>query len=309
MDISVEIVRLIDEIRDNKTDGASELARQAAAILKTAAEHSRAENAEEFILEQAEIGEKLTATRPAMAPIYNIISRLLGVIDRKAKRTELDSVRQLIISRAEKVINESLEAVDQVARNSSRLIANGDRIMTHSYSSTVVAALKEVSTKYHDIEVIITRAGPGRSGERTARELGERGMTLTFIDDTASGLYISKVNKAIVGADRICADGGVVNGAGTYQLALASEKAGVPFYVLCETLKFDSRLKSGEIELEEKEPGEVADLAVLPPNTSIKNPYFDITPLELITAVVTENGMFTAKRLEAVWRDTLARRR
>ncbi len=309
MDISAEIISLVDEIRDNKTDGASELARRAAGVLKTAAGHSQAENAEEFILEQAEIGKRLTSIRPAMAPIYNIVSRLLGIIDRKAKRMELDTVRQLILSRAEQVIDESLKAVDRVAGNSARLVAGGDRIMTHSYSSTVVAALKVASGKYRDIKVIATRSGPGRTGERTVRELGDRGIALTFIDDTASGLYVSKVNKVMVGADRICADGKVVNGAGTYQLALASEKAGVPFYVLCETLKFDSRLKSDEVELEEKEPDEVADPADLPPETRIANPYFDITPLELITSVVTENGLFTAKKLAAVWRDTLAMRR
>ena len=169
--------------------------------------------------------------------------------------------------------------------------------------------LKEISEKYNDIEVIITKSGPGRTGERTARKLGDRRLALTFIDDTAVGLYISKTSKVFVGADRICADGGVVNGAGTYQLALAAEKAGIPFYVLCETLKFDSRLKSDEVELEEKEPDEVADPANLPPETMIRNPYFDITPLELINSVVTENGMFTAKRLSTVWRDTLAGRR
>jgi len=184
MDISAEITGLIDEIRDNRTDGASELARQAAGVLKSAAEHSRAKNAEEFILEQARIGKELTSTRPAMAPIYNIVSRILGVIDSKNRSIEMDAVRQLLISRVDEVIKESLKAVEQIAKNSSRLIADGDTIMTHSYSSTVVAALKVISEKYADIEVIITRSGPGRAGERTARELGDRIITLTFINDT-----------------------------------------------------------------------------------------------------------------------------
>ncbi len=309
MDISTEITKLIDEIRENRTDGASELARQAAGVLKTAAERSQAKTTEEFILEQGSVGKELTSTRPAMAPIFNIVSRILGVIDSKNRTIEVDAVRQLLISRADEVTNESLKAVEQIAKNSSRLITDGDTLMTHSYSSTVVAALKRISGKYADIKVIITRSGPGRSGERTARELGDRRLKLTFIDDTAMGLYVSRASKVFVGADRICADGGVVNGAGTYQLALAGERAGVPFYVLCETLKFDSRLKSDEVELEEKEPEEVAAPADLPPGTMIKNPYFDITPLELIASVVTENGMFTAKRLSTVWRDTLARRR
>jgi eIF-2B alpha/beta/delta-like uncharacterized protein len=309
MDISADIAGLIEEIRDDRTHGASELARLAAGVLKTASEKSGKETAEEFVLEQAEIGKRLTATRPSMAPIYNIVSRVLSVLDRKARRMELEAVRETVVSRAEEVIAESLRAVEQIAANISRLIADGDKIMTHSYSSTVTAALGAASTKHGDIEVVVTRSGVGRTGERTVRELADRELALTFIDDTAAGLYVSKVDKVMVGADRICADGNVVNGAGTYPLALASEKAGVPFYVLCETLKFDSRLKSDDVELEEKEPDEVADPAAMPTGTRIVNPYFDITPLELVTSVVTENGLFTAKKLVAVWRDTLAGRR
>ena len=309
MDIGVEISDLIDKLKNNRTDGASELARQAAGILKTAAESSRTENAAEFVLEQAEIGKRLTSTHPSMATIYNMVSRLLSVLDRKSKRMEPDAVRQLVIDRADEVMEESLKAVEEIARNSARLIKDGDTILTHSYSSTVVAALKKASAGYSDIRVVVTRSGPGRSGERTARELGGLNLGLMFIDDTAAGLYLSEVDKVMVGADRICSDGAVVNGAGTYMLALAAEKAGIPFYVLCETLKFDSRLKSSEVEIEEKEPEEVAGKADLPAGTIIRNPYFDITPLELITSVVTENGLFTAKKLASVWKDTLAKRR
>ena len=95
----------------------------------------------------------------------------------------------------------------------------------------------------------------------------------------------------MVGADRVCADGSIVNGVGTYQLALAAQEAAVPFYVLCETLKFDPRLESGRVDLEEKEPSEVIAPRKLPPQVRVKNPYFDITPLELVRGVVTENGL------------------
>ena len=104
-------------------------------------------------------------------------------------------------------------------------------------------------------------------------------------------------HKVMVGADRVCADGKVINGIGTYPLALACEKAGIPFYVLCETLKFDPRLSSHQVDLEEKEPSEIAESGRLPPAVRVKNPHFDITPLELVTAVVTEKGLSTARKL------------
>ena len=95
----------------------------------------------------------------------------------------------------------------------------------------------------------------------------------------------------MAGADRICADGKLVNGIGTYQLALAAKMRGIPFYVFCETLKFDPRLKGDEVDLEEKDTSEVVEPGRLPPEIRVKNPYFDVTPLELVTGIVTENGL------------------
>ena len=305
VDIGAEITGLIQEIRDNKTDGASELARQAVKVLKVAAERSQAGNTREFLLEQKEVGKSLISARPSMAPISNIVSRLLRETIGKNRGRDLDSIRQLTISRADELVSDSLNAVAQIARYASRLISDGDKIMTHSYSSTVIAVVKEIFAKHKNIEVIATRSGPGRTGERTARELGDHGIPVTFIDDTAIGFYIPTVNKVMVGADRVCADGKVVNGIGTYQLALASEKTSVPFYVLCETLKFDPWLKSDEVELEEKEPSEVMEPGRLPPEVRIKNPYFDITPLELVSGIITENGLFTAEKLSTMWKEIL----
>jgi len=293
MSISPEIITLINEIRDDKTHGASELARRAVDVLKIAAERSQAKSVEQFLLELEEVGGRLMLARPAMAPVFNIISRLLDITIKGAVEMDLDSVRRLTISKAGEVIGSSLQAIARIAEYGAELITDGDIIMTHSYSSTVMAMLKKAFTKHSHIEVITTRSGPGRTGEKIAQELGLTGIPVTFIDDVAMGLYISKVNKVVVGADRVCADGKIINGIGTYQLALAAEKAGIPFYVLCETLKFDPRLKGDEVDLEEKEPSEVVRPGVLPPEVKVKNPYFDITPLELITTVVTENGLLT----------------
>ncbi len=297
MNTSPEITSLIDEIRNDKVHGASQLARQAVNVSKITAEQSQADSAGQFLLEQRGIGEGLMSARPAMAPLFNIISSLLNAIAEKAAEIDLDSIRRLTISKADEAINNSLQAIAQIAEYGVALITNGDRIMTHSYSSTVVAVLKEASTKHRNIEVITTRSGSGCTGERIARELSLYRIPVTFIDDAAMGLYISAVNKVVVGADRVCADGKVINGIGTYQLALAAEKAGIPFYVLCETLKFDPRLRGDEIDLEEKETWEVVEPGRLPPEVKVKNPHFDITPPELVTAVVTENGLLTPEEV------------
>ena len=297
VNISPEIISLIDEIRNDKTHGASQLARRAVEVLKIATEQSRAGSTKEFLLEQKGIGERLMSARPAMAPIFNIVSSLLKSILEKSTAMDLKSFKQFAISRADEVVKDSLQAVAQIAEYSSELIVDSDRIITHSYSSTIVPALKEAFTKHRNMEVITTRSGPGGTGERVAQELGLYGIPVTFIDDAAVGLYISTVSKVMVGADRICADGRIINGIGTYQLALAGQRIGIPFYVLCETLKFDPRLRGDEVDLEEKEPSEVVAPGRLPAGIKVKNPHFDITPLELVTAVITENGLLTPKEV------------
>ncbi len=297
MNINPEVISLIEEIRNDKTHGASQLARQAAKVLKVAAEHSQADSVEQFLVEQKEIGQRLMLVRPAMAPVFNIVSRLLSIIAGKSTEMDLDSIKRLTVSKSNEVVTHSLQAIAQIAEYGSGLIADGDKIMTHSYSSTVVAALKTAFTKHRNIKVITTRSGPGRTGERIAQQLGLYGIPLTFIDDVAMGLYISTANKVMVGADRVCADGKVVNGIGTYQLALAAERASIPFYVLCETLKFDPRLRGDEVDLEEKDPSEVVKPGRLPPEVRVKNPYFDITPLKLVSGIVTENGLLTPEEV------------
>ncbi len=291
MTISPEISSLIDEIRNDKIHGASQLARQAVQVLRITAERSQAESVDRFLIELGEVGEGLMSARPAMAPVYNITRHLLRAVSEKSSGMELAAIRQLTVIKADEAIGDSQRAVARIAQHGSGLINDSDRVMTHSYSSTVMEMLKVARARHNNVEVITTRSGPGRTGEGIAGELGRLGVAVTFIDDTAAGLYVTTANKVMVGADRICADGRLINGVGTYPLALIAEKAGIHFYVLCETLKFDARLSGSDVDLEEKESSEVVEPGRLPPEVRVKNPYFDITPLELITGIVTENGL------------------
>ena len=207
MTVDPDITRLIDEIRDDRTHGAGELAWQAARVLKAAAESSQAVTSEQFISELGEIGQELISARPPMAPIRNIADRLLVEISGGVTAGDMGLLREFTISRVDEIISESLQAQAQITSYGQDLIADGDRIMTHSYSSTVVALLEEVSSQPGSIEVVVTRSGPGRTGETIARRLGDSGLPVTFIDDTAVGLYMPMVSRVLLGADTVAADG------------------------------------------------------------------------------------------------------
>jgi eIF-2B alpha/beta/delta-like uncharacterized protein len=304
--IGNKTARLIGEIRNDRNQGASQLARQAVAVLKYAAEHSPASDAEQFQEEMRGVGEGLMAARPAMAPIFNIVSRYLSALSQLSPEEGLDYIRGMAVAKADELARVSVQSIAEITSCGSGLIDDGDRIITHSYSSTVMAVLEEALGQGKHIAVITTRSGAGGTGQRIALELGRQGVAVTLIDDAAVGLYAAKANKAMVGADRVCADGNIINGVGTCPLALAAQNAAIPFYVLCETLKFDPRLESGQVDLEEKDPVEVIGRAKLPPPVTVKNPYFDITPLGLVTGVVTENGLLAPEGVSGYIKRLLA---
>lgn len=289
MTINPAIEDLIKEIHEDKTHGASQLASQSLEVLRVAAAATRAKTVGELQAELDEIGRALMVVRPSMAPVYNSVSRLMETVN-SSRTGDVSTLRNETILEVDRLVQTSVRAIARIAELAAGQIVDGDVIITHSYSSTVTMALKAAHGK-HRIRAVVTRSGAGRVGERTVWEIAYAGIPVTFIDDTAMGLYMSQVSKVLVGADRICADGALVNGIGTYLLALAAKKAGVPFYVLSDTLKFDTRTRSSEVELEEKDPVEVSAPETLPEEVVVRNPYFDITPPDLITAVITENGL------------------
>lgn len=306
MHLNPQISKQIDLLKNDRTRGASELARQAAGILKIAAETAQTDDIADFLLEMREVGRQLIASHPSMAPLLNIVTEILNELEGKDTEFNVTPVKSLIITRTAELAERSLQSVARIATHASELIVSGDRLFTHSYSSTVIRVMEKAFFNGSSFEVIVTRSGAGRTGEKTAIQLAMKGIPVTFIDDTAAGLLITEASKVIVGADRICADGALVNGAGTYLIALAAKARGIPFYVFCEQLKFDPRLRGTEVNLEEKETTEVVPDRTLPPQVTLRNPYFDVTPLELITGVVTENGLllqdeviFTLQRLSA----------
>lgn len=153
----------------------------------------------------------------------------------------------------------------------------------------VLAAAGEVG------EVLASETRPLLQGSRlTAWELREAGIPHRLCVDSAAAAAIAAgmIDAVLVGADRVCANGDVANKIGTYPLALAAARAGVPFVVVAPESSVDETLASGaEIEIEQRPAAEVTELAgrrLAPEGTAVYNPAFDVTPADLVTAVVTE---------------------
>jgi methylthioribose-1-phosphate isomerase len=141
--------------------------------------------------------------------------------------------------------------------------------------------------------VYVMETRPRAQGARlTTWELQKLGIPHRLIADSAVGLLLTRreADLALAGADRVCANGDVVNKVGTYPLAVLCARHGAPFYVVAPESTLDPATPSGaDVVIEERDEAEVTTFA--PPGTRAWNPAFDVTPAELVTALVTEHGV------------------
>jgi methylthioribose-1-phosphate isomerase len=183
------------------------------------------------------------------------------------------------------------------------------RILTHCNTGPLACgqfgtALGIVQAAHHaerEISVWVDETRPYLQGARlTAWELAQAGVPHTLIPDVAAGHLMSRgeVDVVIVGADRVAANGDTANKVGTYPLAVLAARHRIPFLVAAPTSSIDTATPDGDsIEIEERPADEVLEIRgvrIAPPGTEVRNPSFDVTPAELISGIVTEEGVIRA---------------
>ncbi len=275
----------VAEIRDDRTRGASELARRSLELLAEAARTLAVVDAVELRERLLILVAELSAARPSMAPIQNLLRRWREGLPILTDQN-LPVARRLAAEQAEALIAASRQAVTDCATRAARLLGPGRTVMTHSFSSTAVEVCRRL--KGAGLRMIVTESRPLTEGRHLAEQLSAWNVPTNYITDAQMGLFIAQADAVLVGADSVLVDGAVINKAGTYPLALAARDRGVPFYVCCESFKWRG---AGEppLELEEMAPAELGAPAW--PGVSVRNVYFDITPARLVSAWIDETGV------------------
>jgi methylthioribose-1-phosphate isomerase len=230
---------------------------------------------------------------------------LFWALDRMASVGTDDPAR--LLAEAQAIEREDLEMNLAIGRHGADLIKNGWNVMTICNTGGLATAghgtaLGVIRTAYQDgkaIHVYACETRPRQQGLRlTAYELMHDGIPFHSIADgaAASLMRAGKVDCVITGADRIAANGDTANKLGTYMLAALAERHGIPFFVAAPSSTFDPSLKDGSgIPIEERSGEEVTHIegiAIAPEGTPVYNPAFDVTPGELIDAIITETGVF-----------------
>ncbi|MEM4203450.1 MAG: ribose 1,5-bisphosphate isomerase, partial [Candidatus Methanomethylicaceae archaeon] len=254
-----ELIKLAEDIRTMRIRGAAQIGRAAAEGLSIAAINIRADSPQEYMDQLDGAYKLLLNTRPTAVSLPNALRYVMHRVKTAFKRgMDVDELRALTIRAAEDFKKSSQEAVRRISDIGAKRIRNGDLIMTHCNSSVAISILKEAKRQGKEFRVIATETRPRFQGRLTAKALSEAGIPVTLIVDSAARYFMPKVDKVIVGADVVTANGAVVNKIGTSQIALAAKEARVRVFVGAETYKFSPSTVLGElVEIEERPPEEV----------------------------------------------------
>ncbi len=290
-----EVERIAEDIESMKIRGAGRIARAAASALAITARKSSATSSEEFVGEMLDAARRLIATRPTAVSLPNSVRFVVKRLREGSKaRLSLGSLKEHVIEASEILIEGSEQAVTRIGEYGSKMIEEGDTVMTHCNSSAALEIIKTAHKQGKKIKVYATETRPLFQGHITSQILSKEGIDVSLICDNAVRFFISKIDKVIVGADAIAANGALINKIGTSLVALAAKEVAIPFIVGAETIKFSPETIVGElIKIEERPWSEVINPEILRNigKISVRNPSFDVTPPEYIDMIVTEKGV------------------
>jgi methylthioribose-1-phosphate isomerase len=267
---------------------------------------SKSKTFDRFFKELRNLSKYLGSSRPTAVNLFWALKRMEDVAcDNRLK--SVAEIKSILLKEALEIIDEDMKSCRRMARFGSGLVKHGSRILTHCNAGglatadygTALGVLFESKRQGKSIKVYVDETRPLLQGARlTTWELMREGIDTTLICDNmaASLMAKGKIDMIFVGADRIASNGDAANKIGTYSLAVLAKYHKVPFYIVAPLSTFDFNIKTGlEIPIEERNGDEVRAISgrlIAPKNVKVYNPAFDVTPNELITAIVTEKGIF-----------------
>jgi methylthioribose-1-phosphate isomerase len=246
--------------------------------------------------------ERLRTSRPTAVNLF-------WALDRMARRAEQATPREVgrtLLAEAAAIDEENHQMCLAIGRHGASLVPDGGGVLTHCNAGSLIAgeygtALSPLYTAHAQgkrFHVFADETRPLLQGSRlTAWELMQHGLDVTLICDNMAAQVMreGRVQMAVVGADRIAANGDTANKIGTYGVAVLARAHGIPFYVAAPSSTFDLSLSSGDqIPIEQRDTREVTDgfgRPTAPADVHVYNPAFDVTPAGLIAAIVTERGV------------------
>jgi methylthioribose-1-phosphate isomerase len=246
----------------------------------------------------------LAQSRPTAVNLFWAIDRMRNKMNES--QGSLKEITRILLDEAHEIKREDIEINRTIGRNGAVLLADGARVLTHCNAGalataghgTALGVFRSAVESGKKISVIADETRPFLQGARlTAWEMVQENIPVTLIADNMSGHLMShgEIDAIVVGTDRVAANGDVANKIGTYMVAVLAKRHNIPFYVACPLSTIDRSIASGkDIPIEERPVEEVTgyrDCQWAAQGVKVRNPAFDVTPVELVTGLITEKGV------------------
>ena len=270
---------------------------------------------ENFLKKMEQAADIIRNTRPTASNLFWAVNRILKII--KDFPDNPSNISDLVVEEVKLMAQEDINVNKNIGKNGAALLQDGDVVLTHCNAGslatvqygTALAPIRAAIELGKEISVIADETRPRLQGARlTAYELQYDNIPVKVISDTSSGLLmmLGKVNKVIVGTDRVTSDA-VFNKIGTYLVALAAFDNGIPFYVAAPTSTLSLHETIEDVTIEQRDSSEVENILgkvqIVPKGVECLNYAFDITPFRLVSGVITEDGVFTPEELLKKYKD------
>ncbi len=296
---------VFDAIRRLQVRGAPAIGIAAAMGLILGAREAAGGGTPAFLARVREVAARLNAARPTAVNLGWALRRMTTLAESLRDRSATEALARLL-TEARAIRDEDARMCREIGRHGAALLRDGDGVLTHCNAGalaaaeygTALAVIRAAAERGTRLKVYADETRPLLQGARlTAWELMQSGIDVTLICDNMAGwlMRLGRVQRVVVGADRIAANGDTANKIGTYSVALLAREHGIPFYVAAPSSTFDLSLSDGQgIPIEERQPDEVTcafGRRTAPEGVKVFNPAFDVTPARLIAAIVTERGV------------------
>jgi methylthioribose-1-phosphate isomerase len=250
-------------------------------------------------------GEFLAKSRPTAVNLFWAIDRMVAKAD-SLRDLSVAQKKQVLEAEAIKIHEEDKAINRAIGENLLTLLRDGMTILTHcnagilatGYYGTATSPIYLAKERGWTIKVYADETRPYLQGARlTSYELHQSGIDVTLICDNMAGVVMSqgKIDAVITGTDRVAANGDVANKIGTMSVAILAKHFGIPMYIAAPSPTIDLKTRTGkDIPIEERDPREITHWyghQIAPEGVKVYNPAFDVTPHELITAIVTDKGV------------------
>lgn len=296
------IESLCEAIKSLRVRGAPALGAAGGFGIALAAFKSSASSLEGLMKDIENAGKTIIATRPTAVNLSWGVNRVIRSVE---DARNIKEARMFALDESKAIADEDVKKNKQLGEYGASLLDDGDTVMTHCNAGklacvdwgTALGVIRSARAEGKDIRVISCETRPLNQGSRiTTWELMEDKIPVTLITDSMSGHVMRKgmVDKVIVGADRITQDA-VFNKIGTYTHSVIAKEHEIPFYVAAPVSTFDFEHLEEEIEIELRKPDELkyfGNHQIAPLSVEVYNPAFDATPMENVSAIITENGVF-----------------